>query len=658
LKRKIQEALQRLEKENLVSRSGDLYFFLTNEEREVTRAIKNVVVDSSAEPSLLREIIYEDVLKGKTKHRFDQYKSDYAFNRLCDGVPYGTRGEHDLTLEVITPLNDQYSLFSDSRCIIYTSEPPRALLKLPDNKDLLRELRTYVQTDKYIKNKNDVTASPSLKRILWNQQDDNRQRRERIVGMVADLMINSECYALGNTLDLKANSPRAVADEALDFLIRNIYNKFSYLKHLTNNPQPEIRLVLQSDDLTQEQLKMDLGAVNSEALQEVLTYLHLKTVSNQIVYLNDLVEHFSKRPFGWPEWEVVLLIARLFMGGEINLDSTDKGRLDPQKAIDPLTKTGQWKTVKIHKRKIIGEKDLKEARELGQTLFGSIGGEKQDELAAFLKERLGKWQESLGQWKPLADTGHYPGQKEIDEGMVFLKALLSINDPYEFIKEFNKRQKDLTDTSHDFHALKDFYTNQKSTWETLRKSLDKYKPNASIIGKYPEASAAWNRMNQITEAPAPYGMLHEVSGLISKVSAINEQVVQEKRESATQEVDRLIENLKAELEAKNADSDLRNKCLYPLQETKKQIQVDDSVPQISYRMEEAKEQFEEALSHIEAAFKTKDERKPVPKVRIIKPSAYASKTYLETKQDVEEYVSKVRDELMDAVQKGLRIRIQ
>ena len=43
LRRQIEESLQRLEKETLISRSGDNYFFLTNEERDINREIKNVI---------------------------------------------------------------------------------------------------------------------------------------------------------------------------------------------------------------------------------------------------------------------------------------------------------------------------------------------------------------------------------------------------------------------------------------------------------------------------------------------------------------------------------------------------------------------------------------------------------------------------------------
>ncbi len=50
LKRQIEESLARLEKETLISRSGDLCFFLTNEERDISQEIKSVDI-SAAEVS-------------------------------------------------------------------------------------------------------------------------------------------------------------------------------------------------------------------------------------------------------------------------------------------------------------------------------------------------------------------------------------------------------------------------------------------------------------------------------------------------------------------------------------------------------------------------------------------------------------------------------
>src|SRR5437899_12278582 len=63
LRRRIEESLGRLEKETLISCSGENYFFLTNEERDINKEIKNVDLSNGEEAKLQGEIIFEDVLK-------------------------------------------------------------------------------------------------------------------------------------------------------------------------------------------------------------------------------------------------------------------------------------------------------------------------------------------------------------------------------------------------------------------------------------------------------------------------------------------------------------------------------------------------------------------------------------------------------------------
>ncbi|TCL12867.1 hypothetical protein C7960_2150 [Methanohalophilus euhalobius] len=46
LKRKVDESLKRLEQQTLISKSGDSYHFLTNEEQEINKEIKNTEVEN------------------------------------------------------------------------------------------------------------------------------------------------------------------------------------------------------------------------------------------------------------------------------------------------------------------------------------------------------------------------------------------------------------------------------------------------------------------------------------------------------------------------------------------------------------------------------------------------------------------------------------
>ena len=126
LRRRIEDSLQRLEKETLINRSGDNYFFLTNEERDVNREVKAVELDSGAEARQLGDLIFNDVLKERRKYRFAANKMDFSFNRLCDQHPIGNRLDGALLVSVMTPLADEYELYENARCILDSTNEVRA----------------------------------------------------------------------------------------------------------------------------------------------------------------------------------------------------------------------------------------------------------------------------------------------------------------------------------------------------------------------------------------------------------------------------------------------------------------------------------------------------------------------------------------------------
>jgi hypothetical protein len=75
-------------------------------------------------------------------------------------------------------------------------------------------------------------------------------------------------------------------------------------------------------------LALDGEEGNALAVKEMRDYLHL-AASQTRVLLSDVVDRFAGIPWGWkPEWETVLLIARLFMAGEIKL-MLEGSDLDP-----------------------------------------------------------------------------------------------------------------------------------------------------------------------------------------------------------------------------------------------------------------------------------------------------------------------------------------
>jgi len=276
LRNKVEASLQRLEGQTLVRRNGDEFFFLTDEEREIGRSIKAIDLSSGEEVKKLGELIFDEVLGGNRKHRFEDTKKDFQFNRFCDQHPHGTKVEGDLSVSVVTPKSDDYGDWNEAKCLMQSNaDGGQIVVRLRDDRKLGRELRTWLQTEKFISRANDGGLPASTIKILRDRADENRTRWDTLIVTVRDLMKEADFFAAGQVIRPKGGSGDAAIREALDYLIRNTFTKLGLLKHICQDPINEIRAVLAAPDTADQKLPLD-GEGNAEALKEVLNFIRLK----------------------------------------------------------------------------------------------------------------------------------------------------------------------------------------------------------------------------------------------------------------------------------------------------------------------------------------------------------------------------------------------
>jgi hypothetical protein len=672
LRRKIEASLGRLEKETLISRSGDVYFFLTNEERDINREIKGVEISSGEEAKLLGELIFNDVLKEQRKYRYPVNKMDFTFNRLCDLHPIGNRVDGALLVSVVTPLSDEYELYENAKCILESGgDGGHVITRLGNDVSLSRELRTYIQTEKYVRHKNDGTLSESTKRILRGFSEDNQERRARLVALLGQMLVEADYYAAGQPLKLKATTPLAALDEALEYLVQNTFTKMGYLKHLTPEDQrpKEIQAILRSNDIGQQTLALELEEGNKQAMDDLRNYIGLMAGSNKQIVLHDMIEkRYALRPYGWPENEVLILIARLLVLGEISL-MMDGALLPLDKAYDPITSSAKRRKVTVIKRQTTDPKAIQNARGLGKELFHEMGPDGEDPLFGFLQNKLKGWQTALSGYKPLADTGDYPGKDQIADGLLLVKKLLGCDGSYKFLDQFNAQKDALLDLADDYGDLEQFYEHQKPTWEKLRKARDRFQLNRLELEKDAQAAPALKRINEILSAPSPYSLIKEADGLIATVTSVNTALISACRQHATQKIDGHIGALSKDIEAAKGDAGLRAACLKPLETLKGRVQVEDSLAHITQAEAEALKEFDAASDRIEQFVKKASEKpvatgtqpppKPVLKTKkVVEPAKLVQSPYLETQADVDGFLDKLRMELDQAIARNERIEIR
>jgi len=260
--------------------------------------------------------------------------------------------------------------------------------------------------------------------------------------------------------------------------------------------------VLGATDVDDLGFSLEAGQGNSQALDEVQNHINLMAGNNKQVILEDMVEaRFGRRPYGWPEWEVVLLVARLAKKGDISL-VMDGATLSTDKVYEAVSTPGEWTRITVIKRKTVGDREIQRARNLAKDVFGQIAPDGEDALDAFLREKLGAWRTNLTQYKTLADTGDYPGKAEIADALGVIAKLLAEKESFGLIGKFLEGKKDLRDLSDDVHELDNVYDTQRPTWERLRKAYARFQLNRTWLDKDGTAGAL-KRIKDILAAAAP-----------------------------------------------------------------------------------------------------------------------------------------------------------
>ena len=666
LRKTIEASLQRLERETLINRSGDTYFFLTSEERDINREIKNVELGSAEEAKLVGELVFDDVLNGHRKHRFSANKMDFSFSRICDAHPVGNRTEGALVVSIMTPLAEDYEFYQeDGKCVLESSrEDGQVLIRLRDDESLGRELRTLLRTDKYIRTKDDGTLPATTKRIHRDLAEENRMRRDHLIRLLGEMLANASYFVAGQRLEVSASAPQIALSKAMEYLIQNTFNKMSYLKTLCDDPLREIQAVLRSNDIGQYNLDMDMPESNPQAIEELRAHIELCKKTNQQIVLGTITERYAKRPYGWPEFEVILLLARLIMAGDVQC-VLGGAAIPKDKLSEALTSKRKWRNITIVQRATTRPEDVKQARELGRDVFSEMGPESEDALFDFLKGRLEGWREKLSQYRALADTGSYPGSADIAESLSLLKMLVAPGDSNRFLAQVNEHESDLRDLAERFHDLDHFYEHQRPMWDKLRTASSRFKLNQMELDRDDSAGPALRRMSEILSAPNPYGLLKEAEGLIRTVSEVNEELLSERRTRALATISEQTASVSAEVSTAGGDESLKTTCLTSLEDLAKQVTTHESLAHIGQAEAEAVRLKDDALDQVERYLERKAEEgkagpdKPVVKPRrVVSPGKFVKSSYLESKADVNTFLDDLRKELTDALAKNERIEIR
>jgi hypothetical protein len=288
LNTELTEALNLLEQQTYIQRNGEVFEFLTDEEKDVEEEIKNTDIETSAVDEHLYKIVFETIIKLR-KIRYDGNGQDYPFSRKMDDKLFGR--EYELTIHVISPFNEH----ADNEQVLTMQSAGRdeLLVIMPPDERMMRDLLMYERTNKYIRQNISLTQQESIKRILTDKTLQNQERYNDLKQHIENFLGKSKLFINANLVDIGGSDPQARIIKGFHDLIIRTYPNLKMLKDFTYTESYVSKCLKDGGSL----FGGDVSLL-SEAEQEMLSFVKGNKTNGIRTTLKGLIERFEKKSYG------------------------------------------------------------------------------------------------------------------------------------------------------------------------------------------------------------------------------------------------------------------------------------------------------------------------------------------------------------------------
>ncbi len=551
----VEKALKILVEQTLVQRNGDLYIFLTNEEQEVNRLINKQDIETQAITKRIAELIFTDILtEDKVKYGKSGKGYNFGFNRLIDGEPYKANQSFDIGIDIITPYSEKnrvesvLTMISKSTNIIY--------IDLPKSKDFIDELRTEMRIEKYLQLSTSSNI-PKIEEIRNLKRSDMKEHKNRAKSYLMDSLRDVDFYLSGDKIEAESSNFNFGVQNSLERAIEIVYHKLDYID--TAMDLEDIKKLFKSKEERMVQLDHH-ETPNKNAVIEVLDYIKVRTKNHSKIAIKEIIDKFSKAPFGFLDGDIKWIISKLFLDGNINfnLNGASVSLLNEteEEIINYITKRQYAEKLLIEEKEIIEEKYIKSLKNISTTLFNrDVPSEDTDIMIRSFNESSKNLQQELEALKTNYNRGIYPGEQVIDDGIKLMNSTDSIKISLDIFKELNKNEDDYLDFEEDFGPIKSFFKgNQKNIWEKTQQYASTYDESKSFILNE-EIENITENMKNILSMSSPYNRIQDLPDLNDEFITLYNDILDEELHPVKTEIEkaeqRIIEELeKTELENK------------------------------------------------------------------------------------------------------------
>jgi hypothetical protein len=658
LRQQVEEALSLLEQQTYVQRNGELYEYLTDEEKDVEQEIKNTEVESSDVAAELEKLIFDHVIKQR-KIRYDENGQDYPFSRKLDDRLHGR--EYELAIHVISPFHENAE--SESILRMQSMGRDELLILMPADERLVRDILMYKRTEKYIRQNISITQQEAVKRILTDKGFQNRERYAELQQRVQSLMGKAKLFVAGADIEIGSEDAQTRVLRGFHELISRAYPNLRMLRGITYTENDIAKCLKHS----QQGLFGNDATSLAESEQELLAFIQSNNRGGVRTTLKNLLEKFERKPYGWYYAAVLCTLANLCARGKVEV-RTDGNLLEEDELERALRNTHGHGNVVLEPQVEFTASQVRALKEFFEDFFDAPP--RSSEAKALGKETGTAFQALMHQLTPLAaQAGQYPFLNALTPVLEKLKELTG--KPYTwFLTELTRQEDTLLDMKESvIDPVRKFMSGpQKGIFDNARKFVQSQEPNFAYIEGDETAQVVasltdpecfkGNRMQQVKT---------QVETLQEKVTAQIEAEIAKAKETVAALKGRLCGM--AEFRALSGEQQEqitrsfnefivtieRQYLIAVIRDSLRRFEEQDYPRLLAKLSEPQMDTDRHRLKGETPNIRVNPCESVVQNIRSVKVSF--DKAWLADETDVERYLESMREALLDEIRKGKRIQV-
>ena len=647
MREQVRGSLDRLMSQNYIGRSGDTYNFLTDEEQDIQREIKNTPVATADIVGRIAQMIFADIYTTK-KFRYGKY--DFAFDQMVDGQAVGalTGG---MMLRVLTVATDPTEK-NELRLMVESAG--RAIVVLAEN-PYYESLESAMKIRKYVKQRNVAQLPKSVQDIIRDQQDEAGKYELTAAENLKKAIAEAEFYVDGEHIEIKGGDAKSKIDQALEYLVAHVYSDLGLITKFAET-DADIYKILHGEEIC-----LPGTEPNRDAAAKVEKYLEIQFNQNLPTTMSDLQDRFQKKPYGWREIDIAAVVAMLIYDQKVTI-KYGGATIQPSdpKLPDMLRKKSEIGKTSISKRQVVSIQKIREVRDFLRDFFDEMDvPEDEDGLIAHIVEKFNGELDHYTKLDARYEGHKYPDQGKVKQAIALVKDILSQQkDNTALIQRVIDREDTLYDMRDELQEVEEFF----KTRVTLFDAAVQYEQDLSVdrdyIAKDDEAHEALNQIRLITMMPTGgkfrYDRIPELNDLMAKVKSSHGQMLDAKREELLEIVRQCMEEIHTLAGDNFAARNISNTADNYFTQQKQKIASYQALALLDGLVPPIWQYKDDTVSRIESIVNPPvkpqppqpgPEPQPQPKKEVIKAihrqAMFPAKT-LKSEEEIDAYVEKIR----------------